>query len=213
MEESPGKTSFSEVDRAVNPNVFTKCLEDQYAAGGLQFQKQRTLELCDVQSGQKVLDAGCGIGLDATRMAVQVGDGGRVIAADKSRKMLQAAITRPGTRGLPLTFLQADIYKLSFHDDSFDRCRCVKTFQHLANPRLALRELIRVSKPGGKIITADPDHDLLMIDTPYNDINQRFVQYRSRNMAKGGIAHQMYGLFRDLGLKGVHVELITTGYK
>ena len=113
---------------------------------------------------------------------------------------------------LPITFRCSSIYQLEFENSFFDRCRADKTFQHLSDPRAALKEMIRVTKPGGKIIIADPDHDSLIIDTPFTDVNQRFTRFRSAHMPQGGIAHQMYGICKELGLVNVYVDALTHVY-
>jgi ubiquinone/menaquinone biosynthesis C-methylase UbiE len=80
------------------------------------------------------------------------------------------------------------------------------------NKARALEELIRVTKPGGKIIIAEPDHDSLIIDTPFVDVNHRFMRFRSDQMAQGSIAHQLYNMFKELGLESVSIEPLTRAY-
>lgn len=200
--------SFTAVDQSDDPDWFVKCLERQYAGGLLRRQKQRTLALLDIQPGQLILDAGCGTGVDAQVMAELVGATGRVVGVDLSARMLAAA--HPHPTPLPLTFCQADLCALPFADETFDRGRADKTFQHLPNPRAALLELVRVLKPCGRVVIADPDHDSLIIDTPYRELNRRFAHWRSDAMRQGGIAHRLYGLCRELGLEQITVEPITT---
>lgn len=178
----------------------------------LRGNKQRTLQLADIQPGQVVLDAGCGIGNDAVQMAELVGASGHVFGIDSSQKMIDSAIANMAGSALPLAFRQGSIYELDFADNFFDRCRADKTFQHLADPQAALQELMRVTKPGGKIIIADPDHDSLIIDTPFTEINHRFTQFRSSHITQGGIAHQLYGLCKELGLVDVTVYPLANAY-
>lgn len=204
---------FSDVDGSKDPRHLVHCLNEQFSKDTVMHgNKQRTLELADLQDGLTVLDAGCGIGLDAIQMARKVGRTGHVFGIDNSREMIATARSNAAGLELPLTFLTGSLYQLEFQADFFDRCRSDKTFQHLSDPQAALRELIRVTKPGGKIIIADPDHDSVIIDTPFAELNQRFVRFRSGHMPQGGIAHQLYGICRDLGLLDVHVEPLTHVY-
>jgi len=200
-------TGFSEVDDSKNPQYFVNCLNEQYTKDSvLRFNKQRTLQLVDILTGQTILDAGCGIGFDAIQMAKQVGPTGHVYGIDNSREMITKAKSNAAHLELPLNFRYGNIYQLEFQDNFFDRCRVDKTFQHLSDPKAALKELIRVTKPCGKIIIADPDHDSMIIDTPYTEVNHRFIRFRSDHMPQGGIAHQLYGLCKELGLSNVHTE-------
>lgn len=204
---------FSDVDGSNNPQFLINCLNEQFTKDSvLRFNKQRTLELTDLKDGQTVLDAGCGIGLDVIQMAMRVGPAGHVFGVDNSREMIATARSNAAHFELPLTFLNGNIYQLEFQDNFFDRCRVDKTFQHLSDPKAALEELIRVTKSGGKIIIADPDHDSLIIDTPLSDVNHRFIRFRSDHMPQGGIAHQLYGFCKELGLIDVHVEPMTHVY-
>lgn len=208
---SPG-SSFTDVDGSNNPKFFVNCLEEQYARNSLlRLNKTRTLQLADIQAGHFVLDAACGTGKDAVQMAAFVGTG-HVFGVDNSQEMIATAKTNAAPLNLPVTFQQGTIYQLDFEDNFFDRCRADKTFQHLADPRAALEELIRVTKPGGKIIIAEPDHDSLIIDTPFVAVNHRFMRFRSDHMAQGGIAHQLYNMFKELGLKRVAIEPLTRAY-
>lgn len=212
MHETSQGSSFADVDSSADPQLFVHCLEEQYAKNSLlRLNKARTLELADIQSGHFVLDAGCGTGKDAVQMAALVG-AGHVFGVDFSKEMIATAIANAATSDLPVTFQQGDIYQLDFEDNFFDRCRTDKTFQHLYDPRAALEELIRVTKPGGKIIIAGPDHDSLIIDTPFVDVNHRFMRFRSDQMAQGSIAHQLYNMFKELGLESVAIEPLTRAY-
>ena len=213
METNSKYIGFSEVDNTEDPQFFVNCLNEQYAKGSVhRYNKQRTLQLVDLQAGQTILDVGCGIGLDAIQMAAQVGEIGHVFGVDNSQEMIATAKSNAAHLKLPLTFQYGNIYQLEFKENFFDRCRVDHTFQHLSDPRAALRELIRVTKPGGKIITTDPDHDSLIIDTPYAEVNLRFIRFRSDHMQQGGIAHQLYSLCKEFDLIDVHAEPLTHIY-
>ena len=52
--------------------------------------------------------------------------------------------------------VQADAYQLPFHDDAFDVVVCTEVLEHTHSPALALREVRRVLKPGGKLLLSTP---------------------------------------------------------
>lgn len=213
MSSQDNKNTFATVDSSSDPQAFVQCLHEQYAHNTrLHLNKHETLNLMDLKPGHVVLDAGCGTGVDAVQMARLVAPSGHVYGVDFSQEMINEAASQAAANDLPITFQQGSIYELTFADNFFSRCRADKTFQHLARPEVALRELIRVTKPGGKIVIADPDHDSLIIDTPYPDITRRFVRFRSDHMAQGGIAHQLYRMFKEQGLTNVTVTPLTQVY-
>jgi ubiquinone/menaquinone biosynthesis C-methylase UbiE len=47
--------------------------------------------------------------------------------------------------------------RLEFADAAFDGCRTERVLQHVADPRTAVLEMIRVAKPGGWIVCCEPD--------------------------------------------------------
>lgn len=203
------ESTFSDVDAAETPEGFVRSLDIQNASAFKQAYAQRTFELLELQPGLRVLDAGCGVGLDAARLAELVGPGGEVVGLDYSATMVDEARRRHRDAGSSLTFLQGDLHALPFDDCSFARCRATGTFQHLAEPRRALDELVRVLAPGGLVLIADGDHETQVIDTPYPELTRRFLAWRSDTLAQGGVAHRLYGWYRELGLAEVAVEATT----
>lgn len=206
MTQQPPKAEFTNVDAAAHPEYLVQCLDDQRAARFNQMYKQHTFTLLDIQPGHSVLDAGCGTGQDALEMAWLVGATGHVVGIDFSQTMIDEANKRSQGMSLPASFRQGDVHRLESKDNTFDRCRADKTFQHLPEPRQALAELIRVTKPNGKLLIVEPDHETVVIDTPYKDVTRRFLSFRSDSLQQGGISHQLYGLFKEYGLKDVAVE-------
>ncbi len=95
-------SGFADVDRARDPSFFSSCLATLNSLPYFQKNKTKSFALMDVGEGSRVLDVGCGLGYDALALAEMVGQKGRVVAADFSRIMLQAARSRAGGLALPL---------------------------------------------------------------------------------------------------------------
>jgi ubiquinone/menaquinone biosynthesis C-methylase UbiE len=216
MSESDYSTEFSDVDRAKDPQWYVKCLAAQGADDHIDQFKRHTVDLLSVQPGEIVLDAGCGLGQYTVYAASALQGEGCAVGIDSSDTMIGESEKYTSDATTHLRFLQDDIHHLHFEDNYFDACFSINTFQHLPDPSQALRELIRVTKPGGRIAVADPDHELVAIDTPYLEVNRKFLHFRSDSLKQGGLAHRLYGLFKQYGLMDVDVEvwpLVFTDYE
>jgi len=101
----------------------------------------------------KVLDSGCGPGLVSIYMSKYVKE---CVALDLTEKMLTTARANVARESIHnITFAKGDMTNLPFPDNSFDGSLTRYTFHHLEQPRAALRELVRVTRPGGRIVVVD----------------------------------------------------------
>jgi len=113
-------------------------------------------------SGQRLLDAGCGVGEVARQLAADVAPGGEVVALDFSTTTVAAAAQRHD--GNAVQYVTGDVTALEFPDEVFDGVRCERVLQHLADPDGAVRELVRVTRPEGRICLIDTDWESPVID-------------------------------------------------
>lgn len=144
---------FADVDRAADPGALLELLEAFSSLDPVREGKRRSLELLDVRPGQRLLDLGCGLGDDAATMARLVGREGEAVGIDASSAAITAARARH--RGEAVRFEVADAAELPYGDRSFDRCRSDRVLQHLSDPERALAELVRVTKPGGRMVISE----------------------------------------------------------
>jgi ubiquinone/menaquinone biosynthesis C-methylase UbiE len=112
--------------------------------------------------GQRLLDAGTGTGDVARMLAATAGPAGRVVALDFSETLLAAARARHD--GTEVEYVTGDVSALDRPDDEFDGVWCERVLQHVADPGRAIAELIRVTRPGGRVCLIDTDWDSLAFD-------------------------------------------------
>lgn len=110
----------------------------------------RVANAAAIRSGQRVLDVACGTGVLTRAIAVRVGPEGAVTGLDLSPRMLEvAASLNPN-----LDWRQGNAESLPFRDDSFDAVVSQFGLMFVTDPILALREMMRVLAPGGRLAVA-----------------------------------------------------------
>jgi ubiquinone/menaquinone biosynthesis C-methylase UbiE len=113
--------------------------------------------LSHLQTGQDVLDVGCGPGtitLDFARLVAP----GKVIGIDAVEEPLREAAADAAAAGLAnVSFEVGDAYALPFEDGRFDVVHAHQVVQHLADPVASLAEMRRVTRSGGIVAVRDAD--------------------------------------------------------
>jgi SAM-dependent methyltransferase len=106
----------------------------------------------------RILDIGCGPGTITADLAERVPDG-RVTGVDHAPGILERARATAAGRGLTnVDFAVADVHALDYPDDTFCVVHAHQVLQHVGDPVRALREMRRVTKPGGFIAVRDADY-------------------------------------------------------
>lgn len=102
--------------------------------------------------GLRFLDVGCGDGVLATRLAQ---DGAQVTGLDSSPDMIAAARRRAKAAGVEIDLVEGDADDLPFPAGHFDCVVSVATLCFVDDPRPTIREMVRVLKPGGRLILGE----------------------------------------------------------
>jgi ubiquinone/menaquinone biosynthesis C-methylase UbiE len=172
--------------------------------------KQRSYALMQIQSGQRILDVGCGPATDTIQLAPLVGQTGQVFGVDNDQAMIDEADLRADKAGVTawVKHKRGDATSLCFDANYFDACRSERLFQHLSDPERALSEMTRVTRTGGWIVVLDTDWGSLSIDTTEVDIERRLARvHAERGLHNGYAGRQLYRLFKQEKLMDIAVEL------
>ena len=126
---------------------------------------ERMLEAAGLQPGDHVLDVAAGTGDQSLLAARIVGPGGSILATDLSAEMLTIAARVAQQEGLTnIITCVMDAEQLDLEDNAFDAVICRLGLMLIPHRELAMREIRRVLKPGGKLaalVWSAPEHNPL----------------------------------------------------
>ena len=116
----------------------------------------RLVALAGLALDNHVLDVGAGTGIVAFRAAAAMGPSGRVVGIDLSDGMLKVARQNAIAKGLAdrVEFRKMDAESLECSDGSFDAVLSLFALRHFPHPEMALQEMHRVLRPGGRLVLA-----------------------------------------------------------
>jgi demethylmenaquinone methyltransferase/2-methoxy-6-polyprenyl-1,4-benzoquinol methylase len=148
--------------RAVFDSVATRydLMNDLMSFGIHRLWKRQTVALSGVRRGHRVLDLAAGTGDLAARFAGLVGPAGQVVFSDINAAMLEQGRMRMADQGLVgnLEYVQADAQHLPFPDDHFDCVTIGFGLRNVTDKALALAAILRVLKPGGRLLILEFSH-------------------------------------------------------
>lgn len=131
-------------------NALPEAVANGYCGVGNPFA------LGPINEGEKVLDVGCGSGVDAIFAAMMTGPSGQVVGVDLTPEMLRRARENLSLTDLKnIIFDEAPADNLPFADQNFNVVISNGAFNLVADKFRALSEVFRILRPGGRLMVAD----------------------------------------------------------
>jgi ubiquinone/menaquinone biosynthesis C-methylase UbiE len=161
--------------------------------------------------GDRVLDLGCGSGTHFGWLARIIGPDGRIVGHDPDAANLQLASARVAGAewGAQVEELrEGALTQLPYPDGSFDAVWCAGSLQYLADPVAAIREMVRVVRPGGKVAAQDVEMHPLLLGPMPDELLIALKDCMPRGETGHGhvdwfVGHKLRGYFHAAGLREV----------
>ncbi len=152
-------------------------MNDLMSMGIHRIWKRVAVQLSNVRAGDKVLDLAGGTGDLTMLFEKRVGDKGEVVLADINSEMLRTGRDRLIDKGLVgnIRYAQVNAECLPFESNTFD-CVCIAFgLRNVTDKDAALRSILRVLKPGGRLIVLEFSH-------PTDPVTEKVYDFYSFNL-------------------------------
>ena len=176
--------------RGVFDSVASKydLMNDVLSLGMHRAWKAYTVAVAAVQPGMRVLDIAGGTGDLARAFAKAAGPTGHVVLTDINEAMLRAGRDRLLDEGLVLPSAACDAEHLPFRDGSanegFDLVSVAFGLRNMTHKEVALAEMCRVLKPGGRLLVLEFSTPMAALQKPYDWYSFSFMPLMGKLVAK-----------------------------
>ena len=194
---------FVDMDRSGHVSSYVAALEAFDAIPQMQELRALGRVRGGVAAGRRVLDVGCGFGLETLRLARL---GATVAGIDKSADFIADAGRRAAAAGLAVDFRTGDAAALPWADAQFDCVRAERLLIYLADWAAAVREMRRVARPGAGLAFIEPDFSTTTVNLPDRAAVRRALAHEADTaVVESWLPGALLGLLADLGLGGIEV--------
>jgi ubiquinone/menaquinone biosynthesis C-methylase UbiE len=176
---------YRQLDAQPDPGPLIASLEERGRTRPQTRLRRRFLRFAGIRRGHAVLEVGCGTGVVLRDVAALVGPRGRVVGVDPSRAVLRAArrFCAGGADRAPIALRLAAGEQLPFRAAQFDAAVAVTVLLHVADPLRVVKEMVRITRPGGRVAVQDQDFGTVAVAHPDRDLTDRVLR---------GVAFRIY---------------------
>ncbi len=158
----------------------------------------------DPRPGEKLLDAGCGTGINDLALSKMVGAGGKIVGIDNSEAML--AVARTTAAAGNIEYQLKAVEKMEFPESSFDGVVCTQVLGYTADAMPVIQAMLRVVKPSGRVFIAETDWDTLVYNIPDKELQRKVTLGFSDHHGDGWFGRRLYSLCQQAGAKQIELH-------
>lgn len=199
-------SGFARVDTTGDAHSFVQYLDLVHSLPFFQECKTLSYERLALTPGDSVLEIGCGNGVDTKNLAGIVGTSGCTVGIDISATMLNAARTNGKALSASPEFMLCDGHHLAFPDDTFQGVRADRVIQHTRDPFAVIKEIARVTRPGGTVVIFEPDWGTFSLWPAEREVSRGVLNFWCDNIPSGWVGRSVYAAYGDAGLGEINVE-------
>jgi len=166
---------------AADVSQMAAFLEERSRSPDTQVVNAAVCRILAPNPGEQILEVGCGSGVLCRLVASQLKPTGYVVGVDISPQFLMEAQKYALQDGIieRITFGCGAGESLPFLNATFDSAFAARLLLHAGNPDAVVREMVRVVRPGGRVVVMDWDFDSVVVDHPQRELTRRLLHWRS----------------------------------
>lgn len=201
-------------------------MNDLLSFGLHRYWKRVAITEAALKKGDRVLDIASGTCDLAIAFSKRVGESGVVWATDINHAMLLQGVKRLKLEASPnVKVAQCDCERLPFEDDTFDVVTVSFGLRNMTHKECALKEMLRVVKPGGKVLVLEFSHCWRILRPFYDFYSFSFMPWLGAKIAGDADSYRylaesirmhpdqetLAGMMREVGFSTVYWKNMTFG--
>ena len=175
-----------------------------YSTEDIREMQRQYREWFDPRPGERILDVGCGTGVNALAIAKLVGPQGKVVGIDNSDAMLRLAREKAWADNVE--YRRMAVEEMDFAENSFDGVVCTQVLGYLADPVAVIRDMLRVAKPTGRVFIAETDWDTLSYNIADKELQRKVTQGFSDHHGDGWVGRRLYSMCGQAGAREIELH-------
>ena len=213
----PGTLVMADSNEWSNPNLADPAqqtamlarLEDRARCPDQQSVNAAFINAVNPRRNERLLEVGCGSGVLCRLAAKELDQTGNITGIDIAFAFLQAGrkmVLHPGSAP-PIDFSAGRAENLPFVDRSFDTVFTARLLLHVVDPEKVVNEMVRVVKPGGRVVLMDWDFDTVAVDHANRELTRRLIHWRTDHLGGNNWSgRKLFGYLAHAGLTDLKIS-------